>query len=351
MIKNFIKDNFIRPDDTAADTAAKPRIKYIDLAKGIVIMMVVMFHNNLFTDVPSLTAARMPLYFVLSGLFFKSYGGFFEFLFKKVNNILIPFLFFALIGFVWATGVDNLKVSYVASTVWHRPYIHNVAIWFLICLFQVNLIFYLIHRYCPALYLRIAAVTACGVAGYMLHRSGIYIPLFVASALSAVPFFYFGMLARRLLLNLTASTRVTLGIALLLLAEGFIFSWLRDTPSIEFRINNYHGANPIEIYLNSLVMVTGLLLLCRAIVWLPIVSYFGRYSIIVLGFHMPVMAALRSVMPSLIDHTLSNVETALLTLLICWLLIPLCRRFIPVLTAQSPLVGPRRRRQQAVGQC
>ena len=38
---------------------------------------------------------RMPLYFILSGLFFKDYaGGIREFLLRKANRILIPYLFF-----------------------------------------------------------------------------------------------------------------------------------------------------------------------------------------------------------------------------------------------------------------
>ena len=73
------------------------RVEFIDLAKGICILLVVFSHSafdygNRFDT--AMTSFRMPLYFVLSGLFFKEYHGFGEFFVKKVNKLFIPFAFF-----------------------------------------------------------------------------------------------------------------------------------------------------------------------------------------------------------------------------------------------------------------
>lgn len=339
MVKEFFYDNFRRPSEAVeAAPNAKPRIKYIDLAKGIAIILVVLYHNNLLTDVPGLTAARMPLYFVLSGLFFKTYSGFFDFLFKKTNNILIPFIFFAFIGFLIAVYLKNLKPVYVLTLIWHRPYLHNTAVWFLICLFWVNILFFIINSCSRGnRWVQLGAVAACGVTGFLLHQRDHYIPFFISTSLSAMPFFYFGMIIRKYLLNMSVSLRTTLLIAASLLIAGVLFSWLRGTPSIEFRLNRYIG-HPAEIFFNSLVMVSGLLMLCKAIVWLPVISYFGRYSIIVLGFHTPFMSLLNYLARQGMFHKLGNIEMAAAVLLLCWLIIPLSRRFIPVLTAQSPLL-------------
>ena len=76
----------------------KERIEYIDLAKGFCILLVVFAHIH-----PDLTryswgvffdSFRMPLYFFLSGIFFKKYSGIQEFGVKKINNLIIPLLFF-----------------------------------------------------------------------------------------------------------------------------------------------------------------------------------------------------------------------------------------------------------------
>lgn len=78
------------------------RIKFIDLAKGMCIMLVVLYHINKRYDMypelfKILSTFRMPLYFFLSGLFFKEYENFLGFLKRKTNKLLIPFLFFYLI--------------------------------------------------------------------------------------------------------------------------------------------------------------------------------------------------------------------------------------------------------------
>ena len=79
----------------------KKRIAWIDLAKGICIVLVVLHHvaSVIGVSYPFDVQARgfrMPLYFILSGLFFKQYEGFVGFVKRKTNKLLIPFLFFLL---------------------------------------------------------------------------------------------------------------------------------------------------------------------------------------------------------------------------------------------------------------
>ena len=57
------------------DSSKKERLHYIDLAKGVCITLVIVGHTGLSITIPGLDAIRMPLYFILSGLFFKDYGG------------------------------------------------------------------------------------------------------------------------------------------------------------------------------------------------------------------------------------------------------------------------------------
>ena len=59
------------------------RIEFIDLAKGICIILVVMGHCGVSHDIPGYEMVRMPLYFILSGLSFKDYGGFETCLLRK----------------------------------------------------------------------------------------------------------------------------------------------------------------------------------------------------------------------------------------------------------------------------
>lgn len=52
------------------------------------------FHQEYCANTMIGNTFRMPLYYFLSGLFFKTYRGFFDFVLKKINKLLIPFAFF-----------------------------------------------------------------------------------------------------------------------------------------------------------------------------------------------------------------------------------------------------------------
>ncbi len=52
------------------------RYKFIDLAKGICILLVIMIHVGVPEYMPGLYATKVPIFFVLAGLFFlKSVNG------------------------------------------------------------------------------------------------------------------------------------------------------------------------------------------------------------------------------------------------------------------------------------
>ena len=74
----------------------KERIEFIDLAKGVCILLIIMGHCGINVDYPGLTVMRTPLYLTLSGLFFKDYGRFYNLFIKKMQPsvVSIPILLF-----------------------------------------------------------------------------------------------------------------------------------------------------------------------------------------------------------------------------------------------------------------
>ena len=159
----------------------------------------------------SLKIFRMPLYFMLSGLFFKSYENFKSFLVRKVNKLLIPFLFFYItssILFPIALQSVGLKVKNSVtgiSSLWAfitPEHFTNMPIWFLLCLFIVNVIFYgfyLLSKRLSEKYstiILIALTVTSGVLGYTLSWGG-NLPMFIDSSLSAMPFFLVGYLMKQ----------------------------------------------------------------------------------------------------------------------------------------------------------
>ena len=135
-------------------SVAKPRYAFVDLAKGICIMLVVWHHVvstwglETYPLKEAVSSFRMPLYFFLSGLFFKEYTGFFDFCKRKINKLLIPFAFFFVtlscifpfvLHYLHLRGNPGASVWY--SFVWKQAF-PNIPVWFLLSLFWTNLMFY-----------------------------------------------------------------------------------------------------------------------------------------------------------------------------------------------------------------
>ena len=134
---------------------ADRRIGFIDLTKGLCIMLVVMMHvGGAFDGLaagPVLSSFTMPLYFFVSGLFFKSYEGFGGFLARKVDKLLVPFLIFYLGSFLLMYGISKaVPGTFRLPVRWselllvfrgHELIRFNPPIWFLVALFNCNILF------------------------------------------------------------------------------------------------------------------------------------------------------------------------------------------------------------------
>ncbi len=146
------------------------RIDFVDLTKGVCIILVVMTHiGGAFEQLDTgsmLSCFRMPLYFFISGVFFKPYEALSGFILRKINKLIIPFLFFYLSAFSYeihhledSTGSIQLPVSWKELLVvfhGHDLIKFNPSIWFLVALFNCNILFYLVHflreKHLPAMF-------------------------------------------------------------------------------------------------------------------------------------------------------------------------------------------------------
>ena len=73
------------------------RIGFIDIAKGIGILLVVLAHNDLEAYAPFLHKViysfHMPLFFFLSGMFFRPETPFWQLIRKRFDSLLKPYFF------------------------------------------------------------------------------------------------------------------------------------------------------------------------------------------------------------------------------------------------------------------
>ena len=131
------------------------RIEYIDIARGIGILLVALAHADISLISPYLHrfiyAFHMPLFFFLSGYFFHSDLPFWIFLKKRFNAIIKPYLVTIVLIYVASISFTNMRFvtvfgRIVKSLYATGYYIDWVQLWFLPSLFVSSLFAFIIYR-------------------------------------------------------------------------------------------------------------------------------------------------------------------------------------------------------------
>lgn len=332
----------------------KKRIEFIDLAKGICIILVVFTHlvPELNDNLEFIACFRMPLYFCLSGLFYKDYGGFKNLTIRKAEKIFIPFIAWYLISYgIYYAGRALMPADHPATyhitDLFTTTDFYNVPIWFLLCLFWSNLIFSFIRIFAKNDWQLGIGVLGAAAIGWLLAMKGVFNFLFIGSALSSLPYFYLGyILKRSSILYPSEDTRKDFIIMIVCIAGGLLFAFIPDSPPrFTYLRNTISHGNPLAIYLCAALFVIGILLLCKFIKRIPFVSWLGRYSIIVLVTHLSLGEITPKILNPLLKERLSDTTIDLinftLILALMGIVIPVCIKYLPHITAQKDFLSNR----------
>ena len=326
---------------TQGESASYNRIEFIDLAKGICIILVVCLHLIITVDIPKINILRMPLYFLLSGLFFKDYGCFSGFIIRKINKMLIPFIFFYLLSCLYYNFIYRPIAPFETFPMgvfdpFLNKYFYNIALWFLLALFWSNILFFFIYRLCPKEWIRGIVVLFIGLLGHFLYLNSINLPLFIAPAFTSLPFFYAGYLIKKTpILYKNILGKWNIPVALLIYASTLLLPDIE----IDLRINMVEG-NIFLFYIEALLLVISLLLICKTINKLPVLSYLGRYSIIVLCTHIYLRDPFFLVLGILggVQREIVQAITLIAIVLLMYKVIPFCLKYLPYVTAQKNVI-------------
>lgn len=323
-------------------SSSKPRLEFIDLAKGICITLVVCYHGGVITW-PLLLMLRMPLYFMLSGLFYKDYGGITNLIAKKADKLIIPFLFFLTVTVLSGIILNCIFPAYTFVKFNDISLFKPIPspVYFLLCLFWDNIIFFVVRLLSKGIVQELTIVSIITAIGIFLTIKDIFLPLHLTSAFMSIPFFYAGVQTRKIssLQNNSKNHFRDVLIFVISLVTVWILASYFNWPDIN--MYECHAAlNDILIYIPlSMVMVYGFLHLCKVIKHIPILSYLGRYSIITLGIHNIILGLIINAMKSIIGID-SSWPGVIVTIIICILIIPIFRNIFPAMTAQKEILTP-----------
>lgn len=327
----------------------KPRIEFVDLAKGICIILVIAHHLVEMSPIYKFASCfHVPVFFCLSGLFFKPSGNVSEFFHKKLNMILIPFVGWYLIGFV-INRVGHMMYDDLAERVMHiedvftHTYFFDIPLWFLLTLFWMNVLMTLIYRATSNRYVITGVVIGLMSVGWAMSRASVFNFMHMASALSCLPFFYLGCLLKSTpLMRADISRPKVFAAAATALTVGCLAAFVPDRmPRMSYCYNYlWHDSAPL-IYLCTISLVIGVILLCKGIGRVPVLVWFGRYSLIVLVTHNILGDIGSKLLYEYAGGTLSLTARSYINFTVVTMLmfavIPLCRRYLPHLSAQRQL--------------
>lgn len=132
----------------------KSRIEWIDVAKGIGMILVILGHTVRLDVITPVYAFHMPLFFFLSGLVLNpdSMGDFSFFIKKKAKQLLRPWLVFLLLSTVVCLLIPDWREHLTLNNILHDLYsvntntFQNSSIWYLPCFFFALVFYYIMNE-------------------------------------------------------------------------------------------------------------------------------------------------------------------------------------------------------------
>ena len=291
------------------------RIGYIDIAKGLGILVIVLGHNDLAGYHPTLHkfiyAFHIPLFFFLSGMFFRPERAFGETLRRRFNTLLKPYFFALFMIYLGEAAFSNMTFPVIVGRISKSMYatghyIDWVQLWFIPHLFAVSLFAWVAWQGLGRVkwnwlrWLPLFAMLAVGVFTMPYFWpfiapaiGGEYfgLPYSLDLVLASGFFFLVGYeVNQRPLEKFFASPLVLLSTFGLLLALVLFLP-----PVLDFNTRTYPS-----LWINTAEALLGIgmiLSLARnlekwSVLLARVFSYFGRISLVILIFHVPIQETL-----------------------------------------------------------
>lgn len=286
------------------------RIKYLDIAKGIGIILVIMGHSGFLSDTLNyfVNSFHMPLFFVIAGalMYFKREENrpFGEFLNAKVEALLTPYLWFSFFillfymiqGFALGTFFTEFVPSFPVRLISIFTFDGDSVMWFLPALLLGEIFTYLAYRYIRRPW---CFVTTCilGVVAYLIN---LLMPAIESDSYNTLIWL---MLGRVFLRALISTFFISFGFFVFEIVER----WFKPMHRIAYAVfgaamligtlllaqyvphNDYHRlylGNGYMYALCALLGSFGVILFSMGISQSRLLEFFGRNSLVIMCTHL-----------------------------------------------------------------
>lgn len=185
---------------------ATDRIVWVDISKGIGILLVVIGHVQTLPLIhDSIFLFHMPLFFLLSGFFFKIREPWRVCIQKKVIRLLLPVLFFMAIFIPLRYITDYFclgyyppfRISMLGISYFDKP------LWFIFALFDIIVILQTLFSTFSNKKVIYFIVSLSSIIGYFLLLHKYELPFHFSRALFLLPFFTIGIWAKKIIADIS----------------------------------------------------------------------------------------------------------------------------------------------------
>lgn len=318
------------------------RIEYIDYLKGLSVTWVVWFHTTHpeFVDYPY----RIPLFFFVSGIFFKPYS-WSIFWRKKINQLIIPFVLFYIIYYIYMIGINLLKyksfshfnpcsiLELFQTYTGNDTFIINPPLWFICALINLQILLYILTK-CTSKKWIIFAISIIVSTTGIYYIKQVPTPFMIGRSLPFFLYYVTGYIGGKVLIKYLNSNKNYIISIITCFIIGGVIHIIKESTLTNIYIIDF--LNYVEI-LSVIVM---LLIIFSKTYQYPLLyplKFFGVNSYIVLGMHEIYQTTFRIALENTfgsISISLGIIQT-IMTLLLLWPTILLFNKYIPSLVAKK----------------
>lgn len=268
----------------------KERLTYLDIAKGIGILLVVIGHVYVFNKqivdrffVIWLYSFHMPLFFIISGMLiaYKNEKDILKFIIKRIKGILIPYAFFSVLSIIVFAIVNDFNKAVIIQSI--KATVCGIGIdtlWFLPALFFGEVIFFVLKNLLKNKYVICVCSAVIYIIGNFMMKDYGIICLFLGRIFIAIGFIMVGNYT----LDFVRKRNMPWYVLAILAILSVVFSKINGLVDL----NNLVFNNKILYLLNSL-LGTYLVLELSKLINVDELIYWGKNTLIVMATHLNII--------------------------------------------------------------
>lgn len=293
------------------------REDWIDSLKGIAIILVVIAHLNFISKELNqyIYSFHMPLFFFISGYLFKAEKYMNKgkvFLRRKTYSLIVPYLllsvvtyiFYIIMDCIYQPEIQNVEIfqkgalfNIYAVIYSLNGYLINTPLWFLPCLFITESWFLILRKYSKNEYIILILIIFFSVIGF---QYGNYIPFRmpwgIDIAFTGIVFYSAGYFFKRNYEDILF--RRNCSFIFILFLMHLILSFINPRVDMYKLIYNNYFLFYTSAFTGILVYIYIFKMAKRS----KILTFYGRNSLAILGFHYLIISILKYLLPPLFEQ-------------------------------------------------